>query len=269
MSSLKFPVYVTKKISSILSNFLWSGASNKKTFHWKKWDSLCLSKSNGGLGIKDLQLFNQSLLAKQSWRILDQPSCLFSSFFLSKYCHSTPFLETKAPSSCSWTWKSILYGKEALIKGIRWQVGNGAKISIWNDFWLPSPIPFALKEYLSDNTPLSSFLSLSHATVDKLLLPENKSGMLILCQPFFPRILHLTSCPYLSHNLVLKTDSYGDSQKMGTFQLALLTPFFLLLNPIITTPPLHLWFIIFGPTSLGTTFGHFLFPIRFSFSNGS
>ncbi|KAG5531062.1 hypothetical protein RHGRI_025876 [Rhododendron griersonianum] len=186
MSNLKFPVYVTKKISSILSNFLWSGAANKKSYHWKKWDSLCLSNSDGGLGVKDLQLFNQALLAKQSWRILDQPTCLFSSFFLSKYCNSTPFLESKAPSSCSWSWKSILYGKDALIKGIRWQVGNGVKISIWNDFWLPSPIPFALKECLSDNAPLSSFLSLRNATVDKLLLPEKKEWNGQLVSSLFP-----------------------------------------------------------------------------------
>lgn len=64
MSSFKFPSSVTKKISSIFSNFLWSRTTNKKTFHWKKWNSLCLPKAEGGLDIKDLHLFNQALLVK-------------------------------------------------------------------------------------------------------------------------------------------------------------------------------------------------------------
>ncbi|KAF7124249.1 hypothetical protein RHSIM_Rhsim12G0080100 [Rhododendron simsii] len=225
MSSLKFPVYVTKKISSILSNFFWSGASNKKSYHWKKWDSLFLSKSNGGLGVKDLQLFNQALLAKQSWRILDQPTCLFSSFFLSKYCHSTPFLESKAPSSCSWTWKSILYGKDALIKGIRWQVGNGDKISIWNDFWLPSHIPFALKDYLSDNVPLSSFLSLRNATVDKLLLPEKKEWNGQLVSSLFPPDIASLILSIPISQFGFEDRFIWGFAKMETSLLILLTPY--------------------------------------------
>ncbi|KAF7141788.1 hypothetical protein RHSIM_Rhsim06G0122200 [Rhododendron simsii] len=114
MSSIKFPSYVTKKISSIFSNFLWSGTANKKSVHWKNWSSVCFSKAEGGHGIKDLHLFNQALLAKQSWRILDHPTCLFSSFFLSKFYHSTPFLEVKPLTSSSWAWKSILHGRDVL-----------------------------------------------------------------------------------------------------------------------------------------------------------
>lgn len=45
MSCLKFPIYVTKKISSILSNFLWSGASNKKIFSLEKLGLSLLTQS--------------------------------------------------------------------------------------------------------------------------------------------------------------------------------------------------------------------------------
>ena len=32
--------------------------------------------------------------------------------------------------------------KEIVGKGSRWAVGNGEKVSIWNDWWLPTPEAF-------------------------------------------------------------------------------------------------------------------------------
>ncbi|KAL1066849.1 hypothetical protein V6Z11_D12G089300 [Gossypium hirsutum] len=42
---------------------------------------LCKPKCFGGLGFKNLFLFNKALLAKQVWRIFDQPYCLLAKVF--------------------------------------------------------------------------------------------------------------------------------------------------------------------------------------------
>jgi hypothetical protein len=54
-------------------NFLGRKRENKVS--WIKWDEVCRSKSEGGLGVKDLQMVNLALFAKWRWRLLtDGPS---------------------------------------------------------------------------------------------------------------------------------------------------------------------------------------------------
>lgn len=69
LSFMKAPKKVIKEMISIQRNFLWGGTCERKGIAWVKWSEVCRSKSSGGLGIKDIQLFNLSLLGKWLWRI--------------------------------------------------------------------------------------------------------------------------------------------------------------------------------------------------------
>lgn len=53
---------------------------DKRKIHWLKWEDLTKSKMEGGMGFKDLALFDDSLLAKQSWWLLQiQIICFMKS----------------------------------------------------------------------------------------------------------------------------------------------------------------------------------------------
>lgn len=46
-------------------------------------------------------------------------------------------LKAKNRSAMSYSWRSILSGIDLLKNGVIWRVGDGSKISIWEDAWLP------------------------------------------------------------------------------------------------------------------------------------
>ena len=68
MSVLKLPQWVLSEIDKIRRRFLWHGAADQVNgYSLANWDMVCQPKSNGGLGILDLKIFNYALLLKWHW----------------------------------------------------------------------------------------------------------------------------------------------------------------------------------------------------------
>jgi hypothetical protein len=96
-----------------------------------------MSKKNGGLGFRDLHLFNISMLARQAWRLLTNPNSLCGRVLKAKYFPNSSILGCQAKGSISYSWRSILQGVDLLKKGLIWRVGDGGQINIWVDPWIP------------------------------------------------------------------------------------------------------------------------------------
>jgi exonuclease III len=82
MSFMKMPTQVWKKLISIQRAFLWGGVNRGRKISWVKWEVVCQSKCNGGLGVKDVRVMNLSLLAKWRWRILQNEPIVFGGRLL-------------------------------------------------------------------------------------------------------------------------------------------------------------------------------------------
>ena len=136
MTSFEIPVSLCRRIQSVLTRFWWDGSEEQKKLCWVVWDKLTKHKAEGGLGLRDIQLFNQALLAKQAWRILNNPGCLMARVLLGKYCHSKAFLDVKQPPVCSHGWRGILHGRDLLRKHLGKAIGNGETTSVWKDSWI-------------------------------------------------------------------------------------------------------------------------------------
>ncbi|GAA0185054.1 hypothetical protein LIER_32342 [Lithospermum erythrorhizon] len=99
--------------------------------------TLCKSKSEGGLGFRDLRTFNMDFLSKQAWRLITDPDSLLSRAYKERYFLSGSIRFAQLGQSPSYTWRSLIAVRDMLFQGIDRQIGNGQDINIWNQMWLP------------------------------------------------------------------------------------------------------------------------------------
>jgi hypothetical protein len=92
-------ISLCKEINKLMQNFLWSHMSNNSKIHWMSWEKMGRAKSFGGLGFRDLVSFNKVLLAKQRWRLLQNPYSMVGKILKEKYFPNESFLEAKLGSN--------------------------------------------------------------------------------------------------------------------------------------------------------------------------
>lgn len=97
---------------------------------------MCSNKEVGGMGFRQIELFNQAMLAKQSWRILRNSNSLLVKILRGRYFNDRCFLKAKLGNNPSLTWRSICRGRDLFLKGYRWKVGIGNMITIYKDPWI-------------------------------------------------------------------------------------------------------------------------------------
>ncbi|KAG7549361.1 Reverse transcriptase domain [Arabidopsis thaliana x Arabidopsis arenosa] len=136
MTCFKLPISLCKNLTSVMMDYWWNNMQNTRKIHWVSWQKLAMPKSLGGIGFKDLQCFNQALLAKQAWRLLNEKDSLFSQIFKSRYFLNSDFLNAPHGTRPSYAWRSILYGRELLVQGLKTVIGNGEATNVWIDKWV-------------------------------------------------------------------------------------------------------------------------------------
>lgn len=75
---LSTPSGLCKQIQSVLTRFWWDTPEGERKICWTSWDLLTRPKHLGGMGFRNIQIFNQALLAKIAWRLLTKPECLLA-----------------------------------------------------------------------------------------------------------------------------------------------------------------------------------------------
>ncbi|GKV09037.1 hypothetical protein SLEP1_g20594 [Rubroshorea leprosula] len=135
MQSILLPDYVCAAIDRLNRNFLWgSDVANRP--HLVNWHSVCLPRTQGGLGIRSAKDNNRALIAKLGWQLLSNPEKPWCRAFIQKYLQRGSFMSCNINSTSSVTWKSILRCRDVLRLGLRWRVGSGEKIKFWQDAWV-------------------------------------------------------------------------------------------------------------------------------------
>lgn len=98
------------------------------------------SKGNGGMGFRDLKLFNKALLVRQAWRLIETPDSLCARVLKAKYYPNGELMDTVFPQSASPSWRALTFGLDLLKEGLIWRVGDGQNIKIWRHNWFPKDL---------------------------------------------------------------------------------------------------------------------------------
>ena len=128
MSCFELPLITCDKIRSIIANRWWGVEDGKKKMHWRSWSWLLTPKVLGGMRFHDLGLLDQVMLAKQGWRLLIVPDSLCARVLKGRYFPNSDFWLATKPRGASYTWRSLLHGRDLLLHGVQWGVGDGRKI---------------------------------------------------------------------------------------------------------------------------------------------
>jgi hypothetical protein len=68
------------------------------------------------MGFRDLRIFNQALLAKQAWHLIDNPDSLCARLLKAKYFLAGNLIDTTFIQNSSPCWQGIMRGLDLLKK---------------------------------------------------------------------------------------------------------------------------------------------------------
>ncbi|RVW26396.1 Transposon TX1 uncharacterized 149 kDa protein [Vitis vinifera] len=108
LSLFVIPKRVCARLEKIQRDFLWGGGALENKPHLVCWKVICAAKKDGGLGIRNLAIFNKALLGKWLWRFANENESL---------------------------WKQIISSKYDLQDGGWCSKGDGTRVKFWKDLW--------------------------------------------------------------------------------------------------------------------------------------
>ena len=93
MNCFKLSDSLCNELNSLIRNFWWGQREKERKLARLAWEKMCVPKSEGGMGFKDLKAFNLALLAKQGWRLTQNTESFACRVLKARYFLNSNFLE--------------------------------------------------------------------------------------------------------------------------------------------------------------------------------
>ncbi|GAV69290.1 LOW QUALITY PROTEIN: zf-RVT domain-containing protein, partial [Cephalotus follicularis] len=108
-SMFLLPASVTNKCERTMRRFLWGGSGQCGKSSKVNWSQVCKPVQEGGLGIKRMRSWNEALLLKQIWNLVQQRH--------------------------SWVWRHMLNLRDLARTHMVYECGRGEQFFLWYDPW--------------------------------------------------------------------------------------------------------------------------------------
>jgi Reverse transcriptase (RNA-dependent DNA polymerase) len=131
MSTFMLPIWVINEIDKIRRRFLWHGHKEQIQRRYMSpisWDMVTRPKNMGGLGVLDLKIMNQALMAKNIWHFLVRRTLREID---NSNEHGRPWLNIHATPF----WSSLKQMEPLFSISLNYTIRNGEIVRLWHDAW--------------------------------------------------------------------------------------------------------------------------------------
>nr|GEW29591.1 hypothetical protein [Tanacetum cinerariifolium] len=162
------PNRIVHDLEQLICGFLWCQGKMKRGKVKVAWDSVCMPKHEGGLGIRIIDDFNVAIMATHIWSILTYIEVVVSGMFLRR-------------GDVSWGWRKLLQIRSTIRPFIWHKINNGKSTSAWFDRWADL---CPLKDMFSNRDIARSGFSLEDSVpsllddIDDFILLRDRDGVL-------------------------------------------------------------------------------------------
>ncbi|RVX11584.1 LINE-1 retrotransposable element ORF2 protein [Vitis vinifera] len=122
---------------TLIQSTLSRGGALERKSHLVNWDTVCLDKSKGGLGVRRLSILNRALLCKWNWRFANERDTLWRRVISRKFREEEGGWYSKEVREGFGVgfWKDIRKEGVLLQNKVGFSVGNGRRVKFWKDNW--------------------------------------------------------------------------------------------------------------------------------------
>jgi len=79
---------------------------------YMSWEYTCTPEKFGGIGLKNLALWNKASIAKLVWFVAMEKDVLWVKWVHQKYLKRLDWGAYQTPADCSWHWRNVVATKE-------------------------------------------------------------------------------------------------------------------------------------------------------------
>ncbi|XP_074283463.1 uncharacterized protein LOC141608011 [Silene latifolia] len=156
-SMFVLPKGIIKAIEATCRNFLWDNGTEYKRVPLVSWDRICSPKEEGGLGLRDLGVWNKAMVGRLVAWVAEKKDTIWVHWVQHNHVKGKEWMDYIPPASSSWVWRRICSLKQDIIHGFV------------DGKWVVQPdeyTPTGCYEWLKDSRPTVPW----HKVEDKCLL---------------------------------------------------------------------------------------------------
>ncbi|GJX60328.1 hypothetical protein Tco_0291718 [Tanacetum coccineum] len=107
-SVLIIPKGIIYDIHQLIRGFLWCNGELKRGKAKIAWEDICLPKSEGGLGLRNLEVFNFALMTTHIWNIISSKESLWVRWIHTYKLRGRTIWDVPVKDEMSWGWRKLL-----------------------------------------------------------------------------------------------------------------------------------------------------------------